>query len=33
LGSQGKEIVVQYFTCSNMIERTREIYRMVLRKD
>lgn len=33
LGSQGKEMVVQYFTCSRMIERTKEIYTMVLRED
>ena len=33
LGCRGKEMVVQNFTCSRMIERTKEIYRLVLRKD
>lgn len=33
LGSKGKEMVVQYFTCSRMIEKTKEIYTMVLRED
>lgn len=32
LGSKGKEMVVQYFTCSRMIEKTKEIYTMVLRE-
>lgn len=33
LGSKGKEMVVQYFTCSRMIERTKEIYTKVLQED